>query len=343
MGTTPDQLPKDLGHAGSTAIKAMNGGRMNEFWHVENAIQNGHDYSESQYTGKQVADYWAYAKRFGLADHFFSTVAASSFPNHLVTIAGSDMNAIGNPTGLNGFRSWGCDATSTTIVETYSHGKTGEARPCFNGRTLADEANAKHTSWRYYASPKGSWGYIWSAFDSIKHIRFSGQWKTNVVPSGNFTRDVSQGRLAAITWLMTDLTTSEHPPASECVGQNWTVQQINAIMRSRFWKSTAIVVTWDDFGGFYDHVAPPSVGPYMLGPRVPAIMISPYAKPHLIDATPFDFRSITKFIEQTFGLPHKAKFDRHVNSIADMLSYHQKPLRPDILHTRKCSGVRAVH
>jgi phospholipase C len=107
-------------------------------------------------------------------------------------------------------------------------------------------------------------------------------------------------------------------------------------MRSPLWKSTVIVLTWDDFGGFYDHVPPPRTAPYELGPRVPTIVISPYAKPHAVYSARMDFTSIVKYIEDQFELPHLARFSRNVNSVAGMLDFKQKPLPPYILTGRKC-------
>ena len=108
------------------------------------------DVAESQYTQDQIPNYWAYASDFSLADHFFSTVMGDSFPNHLVTIAGQNFNVIDNPLNTNrkGVTSWGCDAGPGIRVHVYSTGKTKYTYPCFNGKTLADEANAKGVSWK---------------------------------------------------------------------------------------------------------------------------------------------------------------------------------------------------
>jgi phospholipase C len=338
LNDTPDHLRVDLGHGGDSALLAINGGKMNAFNKVLNAIQNGEDVADSQYTQSQIPNYWTYAQHFTLDDHFFSTILGSSFPNHLVLIAGQAMNTVYNPSHLGKLRSWGCDAGPGTTVTYYINGHYGIERPCFNNQTLADEANAAGVSWRYYAPPYGTFGYIWSTYDEIKHVRYSKQWKTNVVPDSQFISDVQHGRLAAITWLTTDLKTSDHPPASECVGENWTVEQINAVMRSPYWKNTAIILTWDDFGGFYDHVPPPHESKYRLGPRVPTIIISPYARPHFIDHQQYDFRSIIKFVENNFNLPHIDSYDRRVADIGQALNFNQKPLPPLILSPHQCGS-----
>lgn len=338
LTVTPDKLHVDLGHGGPAALNAINGGQMNEFYRMLNAVQGGQNMADSQYTQSQVPDLWDYARTFSLADHFFSTISGPSFPNHLVTIAGQAMNTFDNPEHLGPLRSWGCDAGAGTSVATYTDGHYGSTAPCFNTKTIADEANAAGVSWRYYAPSYGSFGYIWSTYDAIKHIRYSAQWKTNVVPYSNFIPDVEHHHLAALTWLTTDLKYSGHPPASECVGENWLVQQINAVMRSSYWNSTAIIVTWDDFGGFYDHVAPPQQSKYRLGPRVPTLVISPYTRPRLIDHRQYDFRSILKYVETTFNLPREATYNRGVAGIGQMLNLKQKPLPPLIEPQQQCAG-----
>jgi len=339
MGLTPDHLPQDLGHGGNSALNAVDGGRMDKFYQVVNAIQNGKDMADSQYDAAEIPDYWAYARHFALADHFFSTVLGSSFPNHLVTIAGSAFNTIDNPVMKRTvFRSWGCDAARSTKVETYVNGKTGWTVPCWNKKTIADEANRAHLSWKYYAPAPGTFGYIWSTYDEIRHIRYSNQWKTNVPLPTQFHEDVAHHKLPSVSWLTADLAKSDHPPASMCVGQNWVAKQINAVMRSPYWKSTAIVLTWDDFGGFYDHVPTPQHTNYLFGPRVPTIVISPYAKQHTIDHTQYDFRSVLKFVEDTFKLPHLTTYDRSVHSLSHMFNFHQRAAKPLLLPRLQCGA-----
>ncbi|HEV3310846.1 MAG TPA: alkaline phosphatase family protein [Chloroflexota bacterium] len=334
LNITPVHTPTDLGHAGNSVSAAVDGGKMDHFYREVNAVQGGVDIADSEYTQAQIPDYWAYARRFTLADHFFSTVLASSFPNHLVTITGQWLNTYNNPyVPPAGFHSWGCDAAPQTSVQWIYHRRSGYTRPCFNTTTIADEANAARVSWKYYAPGRGTFGYIWSSFDAIRHIRRSPQWRTNVVPTSRFMADVKHGRLPAISWLTTNLPTSDHPPTSICIGQNWVAAQIDALATSKYWKNTAIVLTWDDFGGFYDHVPPPTVSDYSLGPRVPMILISPYARVHVVDHHQYDFRSILKFVESSFTLPHLTVFDRSVRSISGMLDFHQKP-NPSLLLPR---------
>ncbi len=337
LGVTPDRLKTDIYHSGTNALEAVNGGKMNGFYKQKNAIQNGKDVADSQYTQKQIPNYFQYASTYSIADRFFSTILGASFPNHLVLVSGQSANAVDN-VDRKGKKpdAWGCDSNKAARVATYVNGKLGSKYPCFGITSLATEANAAHVSWKYYDAPLGKPSFIWSSFDAIKKVRYSSQWKTNVVNTKYFASDINSGHLAAITWLIPDMKVSEHPNMSECLGENWTVQQINTIMKSAYWKDTAIILTWDDYGGFYDHVKPPRKTPYELGPRVPFLVISPYAKPHFVSHQTYDFRSVMKYLEQTFQLPSKMKYDRSVASISSMLNLSQKPLSPKLLNTRSC-------
>ena len=338
LGITPDHLPVDIAHSGPSAEVAVNGGKMNKFYQLTGAIQLGKDMADSAYTQSQIPLYWKYAQTFTLADHFFSTIMGPSFPNHLATIAGQSHRSIDNPHGQT-VESWGCDAGATSVTPMMSpKGKITYVHPCFNLTTLADSANKHKVSWRYYAPPHFKSGYIWAAYDAIKHIRYSKYWKQADVPFTRFASDVKSGKLAALTWLTTDPANSDHPPFSICQGQNSTVEAINAIMKSKFWRSTAIILTWDDFGGFYDHVAPPVVDNISLGPRVPTIVISPYARAHSIAKTTYDFGSMLKLAEDIFGLPRLSKYDRSAHSLASAFNFQQRPMKPLVLippHARR--------
>ncbi|HZT95448.1 MAG TPA: alkaline phosphatase family protein [Chloroflexota bacterium] len=341
IGRTPYPETADVLHSRQAILQGVNGGRMNEFYRLPRAVQHGFDYADTAYRRADIPNYWAYASRFTLADHFFSTIMASSFPNHLVTVASTSLGVDGDPQESSyNPRSWGCDGAAGTRVDRIVAGRHVEVKPCFNVRTIADEATARHVSWRYYAPPRGQIGYIWSTFDAIQHIRYSSLWRTNVLPEESFAGDVAHGKLAAITWLIPDLTVSDHPPASMCSGENWTVEQINAIMRSRFWRSTLIVLTWDDFGGFYDHVRPPRLNQLMYGPRVPAILISPYARPHHVDHSTYSFESVLRYVEDRFRLGRLSTFDARARSIGGALDTGQKPLPPLILRPRSCPAAR---
>ncbi len=335
MPVTPDSLLYNIVHQPPQARIAVDGGKMDGFSKQPGALQHGKDVADTQFTRKQIPAYFAYAKYFGIADHFYSTILSSSFPNRFVLISGQSNHTL-SISGVAPLMSWGCDAASSSYAQVDRNGTVANVRPCFNFQTLADEANAAGVSWKYYVPRPGHRGYIWSTFDAIKHIRYSSQWQTNVVPPSRFDADVKSGHLPAISWLSADLAFSEHPPASECAGENWTVQKLNELMRSPLWKHTVVILTWDDYGGFYDHVAPPVRDAYSLGPRVPAIVISPYARPHTIYHRRLDFRSIMKFVEDQYGLPQTMHYNRGVRSLGPMLNLHQSPRPPLIEKKLSC-------
>jgi phospholipase C len=337
LDRTPDHTILDIGHDGNAAAFATDSGRMDRFYLLPGAFQDGHDLADSQYRQSDIPNYWQYASYFTLDDRFFSTILGPSFPNHLVTIAASSNNTVDNPRGQTR-HAWGCDGGPFAVVDAVDPytGRHHVIKPCFDVPTLADTMQQRHLSWTYYAPGAYNSGYIWSSFDAIRHIRDSRLWQTNVPNDSRFIPDARSGRLPSVSWLVTNEELSDHPPYSICEGENWTVDQINGIMRSPTWSSTLVVLTWDDFGGFFDHVPPPRLDFISLGPRVPAIIISPFARSHDVDHHLLEFDSILKFIEDDFGLPALTGRDRDAPSLISSLNFKQKPLKPLILKTRTC-------
>ena len=247
MTDTPDVFSLDIDHGSAAAVNAINNGKMNKFYELHNAYQNGQDISDSQFNGAQMADYWNLAKTYSIADRFFSTIIGGSFPNHLVLISGGNFGAIDDPIvpkSAQGIFGWGCDSPAGTTARIYSGGHTSIKFPCFTGKTLADEANSKGVSWKYYAAPPNNVGYIWSSFDAVKSIRGTSahpgaQWKTNVVNNSQFDTDITNGTLPAISWLTPNWNVSDHPKVSECASENWTIQKINEVMANAYTPTEA--------------------------------------------------------------------------------------------------------
>jgi len=172
--------------------------------------------------------------------------------------------------------------------------------------------------------------------DAINHIRNTSLWTTNVQNYTKFATDATNGNLANVSWLVSDANNSEHPPYSVCTGENWLVQQVNAVMQGPQWNSTAIFVTWDDFGGFYDHVAPPKMDTFGFGPRVPLVIISPYAKRGYVSHSLYELSSVLKFAEELFKLPTLTARDAEANDMLDGFDFSQQPRPPFVLSTRSC-------
>lgn len=345
-----DTLATDIDHSHSSTILAYDNGKMDKFSLIPGAMQNINgvltDEADSQFYQSDIPNYWNYAQTFSLADNFFSTVQGPSFGNHLFTIAGSDNNVDGDPQNLkhkdmhHRAGKWGCDSTKgTTVEERQSDGSTSFVFPCFTIPTLGDELTAAGISWKYYAPAYGQTGYQWSSYDAVKDIRTTSQWQQHVVDPSNFMSDVQHNLLPTVSWVVQSAAVSDHPPSSVCLGENWTVKQINAIMQNaNYWANTAIVLTWDEFGGFYDHVAPPA-GPnnqMEYGFRVPAIIISPYANAATVDHTFYSFPSMVRMVEDVFGLSSLGGLDATSNSLLDAFNFSQQPLPPLVLQLRSC-------
>lgn len=342
----PDQLFLDILHDHGAFLTAFDHGKLDKFSKVPGAIQNINgkmvDVADSQFHQSDIPNYWQYAQTFTLTDHLFTTIQSDSFPNHLFSIAAEDNDATNIPVIPGGRlkKRWGCDApTGSYVIETHSDGSKVKAFPCFNFQTLGDLLTSAGVSWNYYAPAQDQSGYEFSSYNAIKHIRETQQWQTHVVDYTQFLKDASSGSLPTVSWLVQPDADSDHPGASMCVGENWTVQQINAIMHNKsLWNSTAIFLTWDDYGGLYDHVVPP-VGPnpqLEYGLRVPLIVISPYAKPQFVDHTVYNFVSMVKFAETLLHLPSLGGLDKLANNMYNAFNFNQKPLPPLILQQRKC-------
>src|SRR5581483_36504 len=262
----PDATPHDVDHTWYGAIGAIDNGKMDGFDLIPLANVDGDMLAYSQLTQSDIPNYFAYAQHFVLADNAFSSLHGPTLPNHFYTIAATSGDVISTPTVRGADWSWGCDSSlsTMTVQQMDTSGNITIVFRCFDFETLAELLDAAGQSWRYYAPSYGHQGYQYSVYNNVRHIRYSNDWNY-VVPDAQFVKDAAAGNLPAVSWLVTG-NANEHPPHSTCLGENWTVKQINAIMKGPDWPSTAIFLVWDDFGGFYDHVPPPSVDFYGLGP-----------------------------------------------------------------------------
>jgi phospholipase C len=139
---------------------------------------------------------------------------------------------------------------------------------------------------------------------------------------------LKSGTFPQVSWVIPSFPISEHSPANITTGMNWVKLVISSIMSSPYWNNTAIILTWDDYGGFYDHVPPPQIDKYGLGFRMPALILSPYAKQGYIDHTQYQFESTLKFIEWRFSLSPLTDRDLHANNLLNAFDFSQKPLNP---------------
>jgi phospholipase C len=260
----------------------------------------------------EIPNYWRYARNFVLQDHMFEPDTSWSLPQHLFLVSGwsARCSKPGKPKScVNAMQDPGSPPGEP-------QNETG-ATPHYAWTDLTYLLHRFHVSWRYYvfngarpdcaddqmfckqvhqnARTPGIWNPLpW--FDTVRH---DGQ-VANVAPFEQFLHAVRKGKLPAVSWLAPAQRVSEHPPGLVSVGQTYVTSVINEIMRSPDWKSTAIFLTWDDWGGFYDHVQPPTVDRNGYGLRVPGLVISPYAKRGYVDHQTLSHDAYLKFIEDDF-------------------------------------------
>jgi len=197
--------------------------------------------------------------------------------------------------------------------------------------TIADVMAGSTVSWKYYnneldanlssAIADGSAYAYWSPLQS-KNSSYLPAYSSHFVNRTEFFTDVSTGALPAVSWVIPSLSLSEHNPANITLGSYWVQMLINSIMLSKYWADTAIILCWDDYGGYYDNVLPPlAPGGERLGFRVPAIIISPYSRPGYIDNTAYSFESILRFIEYDFGLHCLTPRDCQANNLLNSFQF----------------------
>jgi phospholipase C len=327
----------DIGHGWADAISAWDNGKMDGFDKELGARGNIGLYPYAYLDHNLIAPYRTMAKRYVLADHMFQTEFGGSFTAHLDLIAGTTnlTPAIAEVQWPSSGGIWGCGAplgTTTALVNAERQiNWTGGPYPCFTQfHTLADVLDAGGISWRYYAVAIGQG--VWSSFDAIHRVRYGRDWKNVIHPPWLVLTDVAAGRLAGVTWVTPDLQDSDHPGSNSSTGPSWVASVVNAVGESKYWDSTAIVVLWDDWGGWYDNVTPPQKDFVGLGERVPCIIISPYARENYVSHTQYEFGSVMKFAEQIFSLGPigPASFgytDTRANSFEESFDFAQKPRR----------------
>lgn len=359
-GTTPlldapeGPLPRDLPHFYSQAVTAFRDGGMDGFDRIPVAANDaGISLPFVHYPEARIPAYWTYAREFVLCDHFFTTTLSCSFPSYLALWT-AQSPAYGNPAPAScqsnncpTLESAGCRSPPGTWVATYDQdtGATGRSFPCFDLPTMVD-AFGPELSWLDYA-PMTSEGSA-SPLLALQHLSNSAPGLAlHARNLADLLPDLDRGVLPNL--LVANVSVgplSEHPPQDPCRGERFTVEVVNRLMRSPEWAHTAIVIAWDDWGGFYDNVAPPVErlpnGRFFTpGFRVPAIVISPYAKRGYVLHQTTEQASIPALVEDLFHLPRLAERDPHARddragSLLDAFDFHQPPRPPVLLTPRAC-------
>jgi len=304
-------------HGEAASIADINGGAMDGFLISAQAGQshcsdpnnpaclNGRPIDAvGWHDAREIPNYWTYARAFVLQDRMFESNASWSQPAHLYLVSewSARCTRAGDPTSC------------VNALDSPSPANTGP----YAWTDLTYLLNRAGVSWRYYLAEGNepdcrddgentcvpeiqlaAVPSIWNPLPNFDTVKGDGQLG-NVVPLDQFYVDVKNGQLPAVAWIIPDSEVSEHPAAKVSVGEAYVTALINTLMQSPDWSSTAIFLTWDDWGGFYDHVPPPIVDANGYGIRVPGLVISPYARAGFIDHQTLSFDAYVKFIEDVF-------------------------------------------
>jgi phospholipase C len=333
----PEYLPGDLPHDLAAHMNALNGGEQDGFdlgaW--------GDPWAYTIFDLRtQLPNYWQWASEYAISDNFFASAAGPSYPNHFYWIAGQSGGAIDNPEniesrpGENGeiYKSWGCDAIGEDVFVFVKddRGNLTKHGTCFRFRTVGEQLSEAGVDWAYYAADWGQPGYFWNAYNGIRDVfHDQGYWRAHVRPVDRIVQDVEADRLPPVTWVTPRFQLSDHPPYSSSHCHNWVSDIVDAVMRSDSWDQTAVFLTWDEWGGFYDPIAPPSVDDLGLGLRVPFLTISPYvASRGLIDDEVGEFSTPLRFIEDNWDLPYLTKRIAGTHNLEHVFDFGRRPRPP---------------
>jgi phospholipase C len=329
----------DIPHAWGSAIRDWDDGKMDGF--VQTTGSNSTYAAYSYVKHSLVAPYWAMAKQYVLADAMYPTEFGGSFTGHLTLVAGTDdLTPDKAEVDYPVIPPYDCDsakgATSSYVTpDRVEHFLKGPF-PCFNQwKTMAQVLDKKKVSWKYYATQLVGAG-MWEPYEAIKYVRYGADWNKNIiVPQTTILTDPENGQLASVSWVSPSVDDSDHPESRSDRGPSWVASIVNAIGTSSYWKSSAIIVLWDDWGGWYDNAPPPQLDYRGLAIRVPCIIISPYARlgtsgAGYVSHTQYEFGSILHFMEQAFNLPYLGTTahgytDQRAASIDDAFDFTQQP------------------
>ena len=339
--------PYDLSHKHAAFTTEYNAGNMNGFDREATfckpcAATPPPDAAYGYVPQTQVQPYWTMAQSYAFADRMFQTNAGASFSAHQYLISGTAATdstgrlfAMDNPNGVNFGFTGGCDSKAGALVRLINpitNDQSQRTFPCFDHAVLMDLLDARGVTWRYYQYKSGPG--LWNAPDAIRHVRYGPDFAYVVNTSSQVINDINANNLAGVTWVTPTATQSDHAYLTDGSGPAWVASVVNAVGNSPYWANTAIFVTWDDWGGWYDHVLPQQFNYYELGFRVPLIAISPYAKSGYVSHVQHEFGSLLRFTEETFGLPSLGYTDARADDLSDMFDYSQTPLPFVTIHAR---------
>jgi phospholipase C len=342
LSQATDLVPS-VGHQPSNQTLAVDGGKMDGFPNITSCQKTGSDVCMTQFDPIQIPNLVALASTFAVSDRTFEFDASASWGSHLELVAGTNDGFTGyNPgdtDGTGGSLGWGCDSLKTAewkdprtggISQQYScvplpsglDPATGTTTPVAWVPTVMDELDQAGIGWRTYGGGSGSGGYGWAICPTFADCLYTPQ-ASNMADFSQVVTDAVAGALPAVSFVTPSGVNSQHNGHSMAVGDNWIGEVVQAIEDGPDWNSTAIFITYDDCGCFYDHVPPPAG----LGIRVPMVIVSPYARPGFTDSNVASYASLLTYVEDTFGLPSLTARDATAYGFAGSFDYQQVLVR----------------
>ena len=316
LGDNEVQL-EDPDHSSHTFLLQYNDGRMDGFVYALRRKNQDGRLTMAYYDDRDLPYYWNLADEYALFDRFFSSAAGGSFTNHIYWVAavpGMDRSKL-PPEGLGDLP------------------------------TIFDRLEERGISWKFYVQnydprityrtrgvlqgPKAAQA-VWVPLLNYARYIDDPELSSHIVDLAEYFEDLQNGTLPAVAYMVPS-GPSEHPPSSVMSGQRFVRTLLNELMRSTAWNSSAFILTYDDWGGWYDHVSPPQVDASGYGFRVPALLVSAYARRGYIDSTELDYTSILKFIEQNWDLEPLADRDANANSLVTAFDFSQPPREPRMI------------
>jgi phospholipase C len=367
----PDVVPV-VGHKVIDQKYAIDNGKMDGWYQLGGCKPKSNYACISGYEPSQQPNLTALASKFAISDKFFSLADSPSFGGHLDIVTSNLDGFAGNlPRRIPGVRlgqGWGCDSDTAAPWSagpdqprqqvpgcipdpslSVPNGGAFEPTPVPYEPTIMDELSTAGKSWKLYTGSctdmvtepngllfcnKSSGGYLWAICPAIAECLYT-QSATHTDPTGKILTNAAHGKLPNFSIISPAWPNSEHNGVSMTAGDDFVDQVAKAIMNGPQWHSTVLFITWDDCGCFYDQVPPPvNADGTQDGPRLPLVIVSPYAKPAYTDTTTSSFASILAYTEHTFGLPALGVNDANAYDLSGAFNYSQAPLKPIAMVSR---------
>jgi phospholipase C len=358
LAPAPFESVCDPDHSHEAWVKDYNGAAMNGFDTTPASCIGAsppptYPYGYVPYA--EAKPYFDLGEQFGVADRMFASQSGPSYPGHMYIVAGTSGNQTDDPSNE---LIWGCDApTGTTVPYLGPNGQiAGTEFPClYKQATMGNELDRYGIAWDYYSNNlyytvTGQDADISTQpYDAFARIRFTSDWQNDVIAKQGVAReflDIADGTLPPVSWFNPPVIASDHAQDTTNLGPDYVAALFDAIATSPagYDKNTVLFVTWDDPGGWYDHVAPPQLDRNGLGFRVPLIVASRWAKRHYVSHVQHEYASLLKFIEYNWNLPTLGTTDTRADNLLDLFDFSQQNgNRPYSLVAGVHAGINALY